>query len=91
MPMPTLKARLEHEKPGSPSRAILPDNSCFEWHWCCLRVFRVTQADRLFGVPAHAFSSVEDAIEWLRPLMTQNFGIANSETAVIRAQSAFSR
>ncbi|AYR19743.1 hypothetical protein [Alcaligenes faecalis] len=43
------------------------------------------QAERLFGVPAQAFCSIEDAIAWLRPLMTQNFGIANSEAALIRA------
>lgn len=43
------------------------------------------QAERLFGVPAQAFCSVEDAIAWLRPLMTQNFGITNCETAWIRA------
>lgn len=43
------------------------------------------QAERLFGVPAQAFCSVEDAIAWLRPLMTQDFGIAHSEAALSRA------
>ncbi|WP_312418071.1 hypothetical protein [Comamonas sp.] len=43
------------------------------------------QAERLFGVPAQAFCSVEDAIAWLKPLMTQDFGIADSEAALIRA------
>ncbi|CAM3843294.1 hypothetical protein KEGY108214_08420 [Kerstersia gyiorum] len=45
MPMLIPQARLRHEKPGSPSMAILSGNTCLEWRWCCLRMFWIKRSE----------------------------------------------
>lgn len=43
------------------------------------------KTDRLFGVPARAFDGVEDALAWLRPLLEE--GIGGAESGRIQQQA----